>query len=885
MRRLPLMMGIGLALTCAAWAAPAANVVANGDFEAGTAGWTLSQQEGAKARLTTPTGDSPAGGRAASIKIQKRGLVQHLQLRYVFPTTALSPGEAYELSFLARATEPSEMPVMVINASRPWNVLGMRRTAALSGEWQEFRFPFRARESDQDFACVDFFLGQCRGTVWLDAVRLVAYTRRPALADGPKLEGGSWRLELTKSGAVARFIHKPSGEHLLLGSADDPVYELIVRDDAKSRILTSADATGYRTERIRRTGATRWTYFHDDLEVVLVVERTEDDLAALSISIVNRGDAAVTSATYPILRAPIRLGESSEDDVILLPAFDGGVVENPMKNVPAAGGGFTGAYPGPLSCQLLAYYDGTAGLYLAAHDPEGHPKQFALQSDVDFTFRIRRLAPMTPGTDVEAGYPVVLGAFSGDWHDAADIYRNWSHRQPWCQRPLTAEGKTPDWLKGGALVVSFDPHWAPDAETLTAHLDRFKTRYNTPLIVNNRGWERYGMWTGQEYFPAYPSDEAFREAAALIRKSYGRGMIMLSGYRWTIEKKQRDGSVYSSAERFRREVEPFVVFDVLGKEPLIGTSDRLKDWRGQRWATLCRATEFAKRTIVDVAKRCVQDGYSVIHFDQEVSGNYGAAVCGSRDHGHPPGDGRWIHLAMADLYERIRRECEPLDAGFALSMEEPNELYLPHLNLCQCRPYGVTPEWPGVRPMTRTVPLFSYLYHDYLIQWAAFYPWKSAGHRTYSLAKGFSAGLMPGLQPDKQTLPEKGDTPYSTLFSRCMAAYIGFAHDYLMFGRMRKPLDINVPTRTLSLGKKWGHTTAPAVFNSVWECSDGRIGVVFINPEEEAHKVAADLTSLRARREPAHIRVTAGQGSHEIQGSTFAADIAPLDIVLIELLP
>ena len=82
----------------------------------------------------------------------------------------------------------------------------------------------------------------------------------------------------------------------------------------------------------------------------------------------------------------------------------------------------------------------------------------------------------------------------------------------------------------------------------------------------------------------------------------------------------------------------------------------------------------AKSTIVDQSRYFEANGYSVIHFDQECSDGYAGSVCRAEDHGHPPGNGRWVHLAMADLYQQICDACQPLDPDFMLSMEEPDPL-------------------------------------------------------------------------------------------------------------------------------------------------------------------------------------------------------------------
>jgi hypothetical protein len=504
----------------------------------------------------------------------------------------------------------------------------------------------------------------------------------------------------------------------------------------------------------------------------------------------------------------------------------------------------------------MTYHDRTAGLYLATYDASGRPKRFRAQMGLDCELSVEHLFPITPGKDVVLDYDTVAGVFSGDWYAAAEIYRGWTHRQPWCAKPLSQREDTPDWLRKGGIVTCYDPRArSKDGkprftdEGLRAFCDSFPREFGLPAIPNNRGWERYGVWCGQEYLPAYPDEATFARQADIIRAAGGQGMIMLSGWRWTIDKPQPDGSVYSNQERFDREVVQNVTYDADGTTPLVKTSEKKDDWHGTKYARLCPATEFAQQTVVDVAAHCVKAGYPIVHFDQEVSGPASTCFCGSTEHGHAPGYGPWMHEAMARQYDQLRKTCAPLSRDYALSMEEPNELYLPWLNLCQSRPNGITNEFPMRAPIKRPVPLFSYLYHDYLVGWVAFYPWRSAGRHRVTVAKGFAAGMMPGLHVEStyRFKPEERKL-FDQFLRTCCEFYAGEGHEALLYGRMQAPLAIAVPERVLNLGAR-GILRVPAVYHSVWTTPDGRRWATFFNPEEQPHTL--DVPGVGATEIPA----------------------------------
>jgi len=872
-----------------------AQILPNGHFEKGRDGWGWSQQEEARGQFTAVESSGPAGGKAARITVTTNGPAHRLQLTHDFPNDALTPGRGYVLRFYAKAEGSTGLRVVLMNRNKPWENLGLSRPVAIDAEWKRFAFPFRARKSEQPFGKVNFFLGEVKGTVWIDGVAIEPYDPQTVAPDGPVLDTETWTAQFFQTGAIARLVHKPSGRVLIEPSEYRAAYELTFWKDDVSQTESGDQATSVRAEPLEGGRGYRFIAEQPRATVTLVY-RLDPATGMLECrgAVDNRSDAAVTHFKFPILNAPEMLGDASDDDVLLYPAFDGFVVDDPKTTMHSGRGTLDQFYPGSLSCQVMALCDPAAGLYVASHDADGYPKAFAVDAQFQMHLSITHLAPAVPGEDLRPPYPVVVGPFVGDpsrggtsWYDAAEIYRRWSQRQPWAERNVRTRPDTPDWLRAGALVTTYNPRQLTppgDTSKLEAFLRDYTERFGTPLLPNNRGFERYGTWCGQEYLPVMPDEATFRASAELTKRLGGRSMIMLSGYRWTIEQTTPEGDAYSSRERFDREVAPWAVHDAGGK-PVIGTSTKNNDFRGSKWSRMCRATDFAKRTIVDQSKYFVENGYSVIHFDQECSGAYAASVCWARDHGHAPGHGRWIHLAMVDLYQQICDTCRPLDPDFMLSMEEPNELYLPWLNLCQSRPYGITPEWPVVAPGTRSVPLFLYLYHENLIGWAAFYPWKSAGRPCYSLAKGFTIGQMPGLV-STQMRPEQ-EEPFMTLFTRCMTGYRTFAHDYLVWGRMERPLAIDVPQRTLSWslrGKKQRDLIVPAVSHEVWSLDDGRVGLVLVNPEPEAHELDVDLTPLiPTGRQPTIREVSTQGGQRNHPSPKLRLRIAPLDMALVEI--
>ena len=680
---------------------------------------------------------------------------------------------------------------------------------------------------------LDFFLGADTGKVWIDdvAIEKLSAGRRPPVAR--RIVSGDSVLSLGAGGEVLSLRHAPSGADVVGGVGAAPAFLLGLRRGGD--VLTRSPTDAVRTT---MTDGERGVSFVAELPDMAVRFSYEPSarvgLFDCRIAVENRSDWAIETVTFPVLDCPDMLGAESKDDRLLFPRFDGGLVENPRQAMLRAG--VSSLYPGSASCQLMSFFDPSAGVYAACHDATGEAKRLNAKLMLDLRLSVDHLRPLLAGEDVTIPYPVVIGAFAGGtWHEAASLYRDWALAQDWLPKPLWTNERLPEWMRKGAVVDFHVPYRKgrprTDAE-LRERLDAIREATGLNVLAINWGWERYGMWCSQEYFPPRPSDEAFRGHGSISCET-GAGMTMLSGYRWTFERQLSDGSMYSSKERFNREVKPWVTRADAPDTPTIKTG-KPTHYKGSGHAQMCPGTDYAIDTVAAVAKRCVESGYPAVHFDQPP----GDPFCLAPNHRHSPGYGRWMHEGMARLYARIREVCAPLDKKFVLSMEEPRELYLRECQLIQSRPNGLVPTFPMCKPFTRVVPLFLFLYHDYQIGWCSAYPARSNGHIPRTLAQGFAAGLMPGLVWEwvMGIRPDKRRQEALTMLGNCCRLYREEGLDFLLYGRMLKPLKVDVPQRVLHLGKH-PDLAVPAVTHSVWRAPDGRVAAIFFNPEATPHVI------------------------------------------------
>lgn len=828
-------------------AEPPGNLLVNGDFEAAEPAWMFHTEEDAKATFAVERDNGNAIGHVTVTQTGKRN---HVQFACPLSQASLVIGEIYCVTFRCRSSQPRDMRVVLIEAGKPWGSAGLGTQVQVTGEWKPFSIHFRAKAVPSPDLKLDFFLGDVAGDFRLDDVSLerVDMTRifsRQVTQTVTEIKAQTSTYHLSDAGCVVSVSDSRTVHALIQPLEEKPAFRLRVCRGTELSELTSSDAA--KISHTRTGDQVSYVAELPDMTVRYTYEPYgRDGLLACRIRVENRSELAVTEVDFPLVACRGILGDSSADDCLLYPQHDGGIVVDPYQTM--LDRTLNSTYPGSCSCQIMAFYDPDGGILMASLDPTGEVKRFLATGGFNLTLGVSQLRPRVPGADVVVDEPVVVGVFKGTWYDAAEVYRTWAHQQDFCAVPLYKNPDFPAKLRQGAVVNYLNPgtrstetNELQTMEEVDAIVAELKAGHGLPQITISWGWEQHGMWCSQEYFPAYPSDEDF-VARGNVFDRYGTGMVMLSGYRWTFEKPWAPRGPYDGSERFEREVKPWVTCREDPAVPTIKTAEP-EHYMGKRYATMCRATQFSRDIISEVSQRCVKAGYTIIHWDQCTSGGAGQAYCLSPDHGHPPGYGRWIHTSLVDLFKQLRKDCAPLSPDFALSMEEPGELYLPYLQLIQSRPYVITPDFPISRPMAEGVPLFMFLYHDYQAGWASHLPASSTGgHPQRTIAKGFAAGCMPGMlhcilyHPRIQWAPSCRE-----MFFKCCRVYRDGGVPFLLYGRMLKPLPIDVPTRVIQVTPEKQKTTqpltVPAFYHSVWEAPDGRRAVAFFNPEDTPHTI------------------------------------------------
>ncbi len=164
----------------------------------------------------------------------------------------------------------------------------------------------------------------------------------------------------------------------------------------------------------------------------------------------NQSGPDIVEVACPLVRG-FRLGAGSSDDRLILPNWQGGT----EVSDPAHSGGGTVRYPAGGAMAWLDLYEPRPahGVYLASHDPTllGSELRAAAQAEAGtLALGVTRYVHLRPGRDWTSP-AVVVGVHGGDWHTAADAYREYA--QSWMKKP-----QPPEWVREAdgwyGLVVS-----------------------------------------------------------------------------------------------------------------------------------------------------------------------------------------------------------------------------------------------------------------------------------------------------------------------------------------------------------------------------------------------------------------------------------------------
>lgn len=526
--------------------------------------------------------------------------------------------------------------------------------------------------------------------------------------------------------------------------------------------------------------------------------------------------------------------------------------------------GLDGIYPGIVQSQFMAYYDDQAGLYMGAHDACGHVKGIEFYGVPDGIRLQFRFYP--GGSAYEMTYDMVLGVFEGDWHDAADIYRDW-YRIAGGNRaaPIARNERFPDWYGDSPVVVTYpvrgrnakdvdvmDPNKLFPYVNAMPHIERLAEAFDSRILVLLMHWEGSAPWAPPYVWPPYGGEEALKAFTDRLHESGHLLGVYCSGIGWTEQSKLVEA--YNKKEQFDRDN----LADVMCLSPE-GDLPYSAICPNQRVGyDLCPSRPFTVDTMVGEVRQMIAADIDYVQaFDQNNGGT--SYFCYSKSHGHPPAPGKWQTDAMIGLFRKLREAADEAGKKVLIGCESgAAEPFIPELLFNDARfnlnYFFGTP-----------IPLYAYLYHEYINNFmgnqvatnGAFDHGNSPDNLLYRLAYSFIAGDMSTvvLTEDGEVnwnwgaglgqLPDQ--TAVLSLIRNMNRWRKGEGKPYLHEGRMRKPAPVSGIAEHVFRMHGERIFAVPAVLTSRWEAPDGRIAQIFVNftREEQAFALETGADSGR----------------------------------------
>ncbi|MFZ2640670.1 MAG: DUF6259 domain-containing protein, partial [Verrucomicrobiia bacterium] len=600
-----------------------------------------------------------------------------------------------------------------------------------------------------------------------------------------------------RNGAIVSLVDKATGRDFAAPKAVAPLlYELSFTNAPSLTETATADVT------VKRDGNSVVITAARHTNAAVAVEcrfRTEPGSPLIFGRIAVRNDSghALTNVRFPALAWPKQLGTSPEREFLVLPRNDGCLIQSPASIgwLPSA------PYPGSASMQFLAHYDDTAGLYAASYDSRCYTKSFGVEKRGDvFRMAMMHRPPIQARGEWHTEYDVAIGTFRGDWQTAADIYKKWALKQPWCRRTLAqrvAGGDVPRWLTEPSLFYAYSLRGEVEPKKIGNRLPSvpqqaaaWRDLLGGPTTFMLMSWEKLGPWIAPDYFPPFGGERDFKAATAALHANGHRTLVFLSGLNWTLRKQGgSDAGTLDDTVAFEKRGAASAICDADGQpqrsgKPNAGVGEK---------AVICPATPLARELLLGATLECQRLGIDCVQADQIVGG--GMPPCFSDKHGHPRGGGNWSAGALYKMFNEIRREGRKHSKDFAWSIEEPGEFFIPVLDTYHARDYSQG-RWPRDGEGVVGVPLFTHVYHEFMHGYGGDSCGVSASTSTstlYQQGMNLVCGKTPGVAVWTRPYdPKTTDAPQARLLRGHVELWRGPAREFLVFGRRvaTGPLDV-----------------------------------------------------------------------------------------------
>lgn len=612
----------------------------------------------------------------------------------------------------------------------------------------------------------------------------------------------------------------------------------------------------------------------------------------------------------PRVVVPDNLKGNGGDATILWPAVEGVLIEDlkhregnwlNYREIEYPNHGWCGYYPGAASMQFLAYSTRGKTLYFASHDASHATKEIEYSRDADGARLIQKVYPGAIGKGrYELLYPVVLSVLDGDWHAAAQRYRDWTKSGEFAlPQPIRERADIPAWVHDSPIVVTYpvtgvghhagptQPNeYFPFSDAMPV-MERLGDALESRLLVVPMHWEGTAPWSPPYVWPPLGGEDGLRDFVAKLHAKKHLFGLYCSGVAWTNDSTTGAGG-YDRHEEFERE--NLIRFMCKGPrdeyQSLICNGDDLR-----YGYDMCVETDFARDVI---ATESLKMASAAVDYIQLLGQNLGGASyqCYDEAHGHAAAPGPWQAVSMRRFLQNVRGKldaaghknvllgCEGAAAETYLEALPMNDLRF-HMGLAYGRP----------------VPAYAFVFHQYgcnfmgnQVESLVFLdqeknPWNLAFRFAYSFVAG---DLMTVILKDggqihwawcaKWEVEGPEQAAHLAFLNHLNAWRRGAGEAFLFGGEMLTPNTFQgaqTTTLELRLGPQIEYSK---VLSSKWRDAAGNEAQFFVNFSDETQRIEV----VDWPQEAQIFEDPSGESStRSAQNGVFALEIAPRRAVML----
>lgn len=611
---------------------------------------------------------------------------------------------------------------------------------------------------------------------------------------------------------------------------------------------------------------------HLNFRVVISI-KIDDDLPLTYwwISITNDEDITIRGIDFPAISGFGQISTDPRNDCLVYPSMSGLLFHDPLHNFQDnRGWGWQQYYPsGYATMQFMAYYslERQSGLYLAAADGNGYSKFINVSKPNQdwLSFSISHVLTYSKGNDPEIPYPVVVGIFSGDWYDAAQIYRQWAVQQAWVSGGrLSERSDIPEWFKDIGIhqwISTYPLCYDLNHFSIVPEISQDTAQYmGFPVAMNWIGWEDEAWYIN--YPEVFPPKEGWSSFENTINEVHGLGNYILL---------LPDTTSFSSRLASWENAQQYAVVDDFGSLAAPFPFEMCE--MITELVKMCPATDFWRDELSELLLMLAAANVDIIQLDGFPI--FGPQPCTNESHDHAPGGGNWWYIAYEDIFSSIKSEARQSNPNFVFSSEGMAEPYISLIDSFS-DPFitGWSPATSGYLDNSEVeiIPLWHAVYHDYsLIQSSISFfnqsaPSGAVGYGDYRdyYVRGFGLALVWGEVPTTWYADEKitelnnvKEQEMADYLKRVVQARSTYAKPFLVYGKMLKQPDIVVPTFLNAGAERIPYTLgdypsfhSSSVLVSLWKASSDDVGYIFTNISHDPVTFELTIDPQQAELDP-----------------------------------